>query len=172
MTAMIEFDCSWEEQNLDLGINMEEKIVEPIIYETNINNPVITSELPSIAPVYITPNMYLKTILTKSCKTYISEKKLKPWLKTVKEIDITRDKNITRLDAIRMVLQGKAILLKASIEWKDAFIPRLLEGDPILSDTTKWSIITDREKWAKEDKMLARTYDIHVAPTKKQQYRK
>ena len=173
---MIDFDCSWEDQDLDLGLNKEEEIMEPIIQvapvEASIVPSVTSSALPNASPIYITPNMYMRNILKKSCKTYVSEKHLKPWLKTVKAIDITRDKNITRLDAIRMILQGKAILLKASIEWKDAFIPRLLENNPILNDSTKWTIITDREKWTKEDKMLVRTYDIHVAPTKKELYRR
>jgi hypothetical protein len=174
MAALVELDCSWENQDLDLGIS--EEVVETVIQASpivdTVTSPVPLSTLPILAPTYITPNMFMRNILTKSCKTYASEKHLKPWLKTVKAIDITRDKNISRLDAIRMVLQGKAILLKASIEWKDSFIPRVLEDNPILTNTTKWTIITDREKWDKEDKMLVRTYDIHVAPTKKQLHRR
>jgi hypothetical protein len=178
---MTDFDLSWEEQDLDLGLDLGLKldtglkldaglkldtssdlvVEEPIVVAT----PIVATNILE-KPVNISPREFIFKIIDKSAKTYSSEKKLKHWQKTIRAIDLNRDTNISRIEAIRLILQGKAILVKATIDWKKAISPRFPEDSPILSDPTNWVIKTYQEIYAIEEKDLYRNFGIHTERTK------
>jgi hypothetical protein len=173
---MTDFDYSWEEQDLDLGLLMDKK--DTGLMDTGLvaaKEPIATDSSTSIVntnivekPVNImlTPREFMLKIIDKSAKTYTSEKKLKPWQKTVRGIDINRDTNISRIEAIRLILQGKAILIKATIDWKKPATPKFSEDSPVLNDPTNWVIKTYQEIYAIEEKDLYRNFGIHTERTK------
>jgi hypothetical protein len=170
MAAVMDIvDCSWESQDLDLGLVVEVEEEKPTVLiapsQVEEHKDVVIVDN---TPIKISPIAFISGILTKSHKTYLSEKKLKSWEKSIRAIDLNRDKNISRNDAIRMILEGRAILINASIDWKSAISGRFTEDSPILRDITKWKITTDKEKWEIEDKDLYRSFGINVEYTKKQ----
>ena len=178
---MTDFDYSWEEQDLDLGLLMDNGLMdkdtglidtglidtglvaeEPIV-DTSIVN---TNNVEKPVNIMLTPREFMLKIIDKSAKTYTSEKRLKPWQKTVRGIDINRDTHISRIEAIRLILQGKAILIKATIDWKKPATPKFLEDSPVLNDPTNWVIKTYQEIYAIEEKDLYRNFGIHTERTK------
>jgi hypothetical protein len=167
MTAVIDIiDCSWEEQDLDLGLALEDHVTN----EEPVMEAPIIKEVPAAveAPLkMISAREFIVILLKNNYKSYSAQKNLKPWEKKIKCIDLARDTNITRIDAIRMILDGRAILKGAIIDWRGPLSAKFTENDPSLRDHTKWFIITEREKWAREDELLAGA-GYHVSHTKSQ----
>lgn len=181
MTALVEYD-DWETQ-VDNGLyiaNVENleiiKDVEITKVDTNevevkvekdINIP-YEMELKNNTPNMISALQFMKNIMNKNYATFLQEKKLPSYKKTIRCINVERDKHLARIDIIRDIINGRAIIVKATIDWYQAANPKFEENSPVLRDPCKWKIKTYQEHYKIEAKYLSDQFGINTAPTKKQ----
>jgi len=115
-----------------------------------------------------TPLEFMRALMRKNYATFLAEKKLPPYKKTVRAINLARDHHLARIDVIREIINGRAILIKSTIDWYKAGSPKFDENSPMLRDPCKWKIITYEEHYKNEAKHMSDCYGITTAPTKKQ----
>ena len=119
-------------------------------------------------PKMTTPLEFMRALMRKNYATFLAEKKLPPYKKTVRAINLARDHHLARIDVIREIINGRAILIKSTIDWYKAGSPKFDENSPMLRDPCKWKIITYEEHYKNEAKHMSDCYGITTAPTKKQ----
>lgn len=170
MQTNFEMD-DWEVQDLNLCIEPETPTDVP---ETPAVAPlpsvpeetVVVTEETAQAVTEMTPRTFMTNLLLKTYKTYQSQKSLPAFKRTVKQYNMDRDTNIRRVDIIREVLAGRAILKNGEIQWKHAYSLRKYDiSNPIFTDPLNWAIRTKKELHAKFVKV---NEDIHFELTKAQ----
>jgi hypothetical protein len=155
----------WEMQELTLCI--EPEVTEPkvtAVPETPVPETQVTETI--VTETEMTPRTFMTTLLLKTYKTYQSQKTLPAFKRTVKQYNMDRDTNIRRVDIIREVLAGRAILKNGEIQWKHAYAMRKYDiTNPIFLDPLNWAIRTKKELHARFVKL---NDDIHFDLTKAQ----
>jgi hypothetical protein len=166
------FEDDWEEQDLDLGLTAAVVDVEdPEASLTDKEEDVKPTVGVQVAkPVgeqgMLTPCMYVSGIIEKSCQVFQAQKKLPPYKRAIKQYNMERDTSIQRMDIIRDILDGHAILINGVIEWKHAFaLRRYNANDSALRNPSNWVIRTNLEK---HKQFVKGCDDKHYALTKAQ----
>ena len=113
----------------------------------------------------ITPTMFIRGILVNAFKTFQSQRNVPAFKRTIHQYNMMRDVHIARIDIIRGILAGRAILANGEIEWKH---PQVLQKynpeDVYLRDPTNWIIRTHKEL----GRQFIKNSDIHVTVVKSQ----
>ena len=185
MTALVEYD-DWETQVdndnglyieniqdvestktniVDKDVKVEVEVEVEVVKDTNIAKEI---EQNNNSNNMISVLQFMKNIMNKNYATFLQEKKLPPYKKTIRCINVERDRHLARIDIIREIINGRAIIVKATIDWYQAANPKFEENSPILRDPCKWKIKTYQELYKIEAKYMSDQFGINTAPTKKQ----